>query len=177
MGPEQIPSAGTSRPRPSGTYLPLIGLCSWQPSYKPQGQDHTHPRAELYQEVGTCVPAGPAPGQPGWGGLCRRSGSHVGPIPGSGPRYGLVGERGLCGAAQERLNVLVPAHRHASRLSPALLSGCLPPLLGLSPRSPSVSSIRWKSVSAGTAPGDPCPRLHQEPDRNDLRTWHKWCGS
>lgn len=61
------------------TYLPLIGLSSRQLSYKPQGQGHTHPRAELYQEAGTSVPVGPAPGKPGWGSVWEvwvTSGSH-----------------------------------------------------------------------------------------------------
>ena len=86
-------------PGESGTYLPLIGLCSWQLSYKPQGQDHTHPRVELYQEAGTSVPlwARDRPQASQFGGLCGRSRSQLGPFPGSGPRYGLVAVRGLYG--------------------------------------------------------------------------------
>lgn len=115
----------------SGTCLPLIGLRSWPLSCKPQGQDHTNPRAELYQEAGTCIPLGAwdGPQASQFGGLCGRSGSQLGPIPGSEPRYGLVGVRGLRRAARGWMEVSVRAHTHPNEgaLSSPVLSWCPPP--------------------------------------------------
>lgn len=118
------------------SYLFLIGLSSWQLSCKPQGQEHTHPRAELYQEVGTCVPllAQYWPQANQVRGLCGRSESLLGPIPGSGPRSGLVGVRGLCRAAQEQMNISACTRRHT-------LTGPPPPSQALIPK-PVFPSVR-----------------------------------
>lgn len=96
------------------------------------------------------------------GGLYGRSGSPLGPIPGSGPRYELVGVRGLCGAAQGWTNVLVHARTliHTDRYTlfgPP--SGMPAPITqALTPKAPGSLSVRWSNVSKGTAPGDPSPR-------------------
>lgn len=50
----------------------------------------------------------------------------------------MVGERGVCETAQERLTVLVPAHRRtpAGTLQPCRV-GCLPPVTrALTPKAP-----------------------------------------
>lgn len=82
------------------TYLPLIGLSSCQLSHKPQGQAVPTQGQSCTRKLGLLFQlAQPQASQVG--GPCGRFGSHLGPMPGPGPRYGMVGVRGSRGTTQE----------------------------------------------------------------------------
>lgn len=97
-------------PDPPGQGLldDLLFTSNWLGSW--QGWDHTHPRHSHPREAGTLFQTNHVRG------LYGRSGSQLGPVPGSWPRNRLVGVSGLCRDAPEGVNVSVLAH--TSTVSP-----------------------------------------------------------